>query len=159
MRAIATLAENRPRYISVLSFDFSRWRPAARHPQSAASQRVATSNTAFTMRLPRLRWRPASAVKEMSDLKEIEGSLSHVCIALDTVHSSETDEWRRRWDSNPRYPLGYTPLAGERLRPLGHLSGGSPDRAIRQDNQGAICRLRDFLETIDVNAHPMVWKR
>lgn len=31
-------------------------------------------------------------------------------------------KWRRRWDSNPRYPSGYTPLAGERLRPLGHLS-------------------------------------
>lgn len=32
-------------------------------------------------------------------------------------------QWRRGWDSNPRYPSGYTPLAGERLRPLGHLSG------------------------------------
>ena len=31
--------------------------------------------------------------------------------------------WRRGRDSNPRYLLGYTPLAGERLRPLGHLSG------------------------------------
>ena len=30
--------------------------------------------------------------------------------------------WRRGRDSNPRYPSGYTPLAGERLRPLGHLS-------------------------------------
>ena len=31
-------------------------------------------------------------------------------------------KWRRGRDSNPRYPSGYTPLAGERLRPLGHLS-------------------------------------
>ena len=30
--------------------------------------------------------------------------------------------WRRRWDSNPRDPSGPTPLAGERLRPLGHVS-------------------------------------
>ena len=31
---------------------------------------------------------------------------------------------RRERDSNPRYPLkGYTPLAGERFRPLSHLSG------------------------------------
>ena len=30
--------------------------------------------------------------------------------------------WRRRRDSNPRYRFRYTPLAGERLRPLGHLS-------------------------------------
>ena len=32
-------------------------------------------------------------------------------------------KWRRGRDSNPRYHLWYTPLAGERLRPLGHLSG------------------------------------
>ena len=31
-------------------------------------------------------------------------------------------KWRRRWDSNPRDPFGSTPLAGERLRPLGHVS-------------------------------------
>ena len=31
-------------------------------------------------------------------------------------------KWRRRRDSNPRYRFRYTPLAGERLRPLGHLS-------------------------------------
>ena len=30
--------------------------------------------------------------------------------------------WRRGRDSNPRYRSRYTPLAGERLRPLGHLS-------------------------------------
>src|SRR5699024_9083083 len=30
---------------------------------------------------------------------------------------------RRGRDSNPRYPvMGYTPLAGERFRPLSHLS-------------------------------------
>ena len=33
-------------------------------------------------------------------------------------------KWRRRWDSNPRDPSGPTPLAGERLRPLGHVSAG-----------------------------------
>ena len=30
--------------------------------------------------------------------------------------------WRRRRDSNPRDPSEPTPLAGERLRPLGHVS-------------------------------------
>ena len=30
--------------------------------------------------------------------------------------------WQRRRDSNPRSALTYTPLAGERLRPLGHVS-------------------------------------
>ena len=31
--------------------------------------------------------------------------------------------WRRGRDSNPRWGLTHTPLAGERLQPLGHLSG------------------------------------
>ena len=30
--------------------------------------------------------------------------------------------WQRRRDSNPRNALTFTPLAGERLRPLGHVS-------------------------------------
>ena len=33
-----------------------------------------------------------------------------------------TLKWRRRWDSNPRDGFPSTPLAGERLRPLGHVS-------------------------------------
>ena len=32
------------------------------------------------------------------------------------------NEWRTGRDSNPRYPHGYTPLAGERFRPLSHRS-------------------------------------
>lgn len=34
------------------------------------------------------------------------------------------DFWRRERDSNPRWDFSHTPLAGERLRPLGHLSVG-----------------------------------
>ncbi len=30
--------------------------------------------------------------------------------------------WRREWDSNPRYPSGYTRSPGACLQPLGHLS-------------------------------------
>ena len=30
--------------------------------------------------------------------------------------------WRREWDSNPRYPFGYTHFPGACLQPLGHLS-------------------------------------
>ena len=33
-------------------------------------------------------------------------------------------KWRRRRDSNPRTSHPVTPLAGERLRPLGHVSAG-----------------------------------
>ena len=32
------------------------------------------------------------------------------------------DKWRKRRDSNPRDGSPPTPLAGERLRPLGHVS-------------------------------------
>lgn len=35
---------------------------------------------------------------------------------------AEPGKWRRRWDSNPRDGFPPTPLAGERLRPLGHVS-------------------------------------
>jgi hypothetical protein len=44
--------------------------------------------------------------------------------------------WRRRRDSNPRDSFPPTPLAGERLRPLGHVSA---DRFIEMvcDLQGA----------------------
>jgi hypothetical protein len=35
-------------------------------------------------------------------------------------------DWRRGWDSNPRYGLSpYNGLANRRLQPLGHPSGGS----------------------------------
>jgi hypothetical protein len=31
-------------------------------------------------------------------------------------------DWRREWDSNPRYGFPYTRFPSERLQPLGHLS-------------------------------------
>lgn len=43
------------------------------------------------------------------------------------ISSIAKGNWRRRRDSNPRYRSRYTPLAGERLRPLGHLSARRPD--------------------------------
>src|SRR5450759_5881382 len=40
--------------------------------------------------------------------------------------------WRRERDSNPRYTFwAYAPLAGECLRPLGHLSGQARDCTFR----------------------------
>src|SRR6202048_4429224 len=32
-------------------------------------------------------------------------------------------EWRREWDSNPRYSFPHTRFPSVRLKPLGHLSG------------------------------------
>ena len=64
---------------------------------------------------------------------DIQGHISNLALGVDHAAREQLDSlvpgvrryerrWRRRWDSNPRYPSGYTPLAGERLRPLGHLS-------------------------------------
>src|SRR3981081_4252996 len=33
------------------------------------------------------------------------------------------NEWRREWDSNPRYSFPHTRFPSVRLKPLGHLSG------------------------------------
>ena len=38
--------------------------------------------------------------------------------------------WRRERDSNPRWSFPHTPLAGERLQPLGHLSESCNRRSI-----------------------------
>ena len=35
---------------------------------------------------------------------------------------AKNEEWRREWDSNPRYSLKYTRFPSVRLKPLGHLS-------------------------------------
>ncbi len=62
--------------------------------------------------------------------------LSRVLVTIDglvcgEIHLplSELDgpgKWRRGWDSNPRWSYQpHTPLAGERLQPLGHLSVGN----------------------------------
>ena len=36
--------------------------------------------------------------------------------------------WRREGDSNPRYLLGYDGLANRWIKPLSHLSVGSPEQ-------------------------------
>jgi hypothetical protein len=44
--------------------------------------------------------------------------------------NSQIENWRRGWDSNPRYSFWpYTGLANQRLKPLGHLSVGMPAAA------------------------------
>lgn len=54
--------------------------------------------------------------------------------------------WRRRRDSNPRDPSGPTPLAGERLRPLGHVS---VDAYIQENAWGTSGNLRKYRECRD----------
>ena len=76
------------------------------HPPPAFSTSALIRQTTPTMR----------ATEADEDRKEF-GKYRRVLIA-----AVQKLNWRRRWDSNPRYPSGYTPLAGERLRPLGHLS-------------------------------------
>ena len=41
---------------------------------------------------------------------------------LDNFLARSIATWRREWDSNPRYPFGYTRSPGACLQPLGHLS-------------------------------------
>src|SRR5690606_4961709 len=53
--------------------------------------------------------------------------------------------WRRGWDSNPRGPSEPTPLAGERLRPLGHLSGEASIKENLRHNQHPLCSFTRFI--------------
>ena len=43
--------------------------------------------------------------------------------------------WRRRRDSNPRDGFPPTPLAGERLRPLGHISADGLQSYVRKEQE------------------------
>ena len=56
-------------------------------------------------------------------------------------------KWRRGRDSNPRDGFPSTPLAGERLRPLGHLSTAPVDKEKPPENQQGIAPARHFLAT------------
>ena len=47
--------------------------------------------------------------------------------------------WRRRRDSNPRDGFPSTPLAGERLRPLGHVSADHSSQSCRKEQAGFSC--------------------
>jgi hypothetical protein len=42
---------------------------------------------------------------------------------LDGTLPSVSEDWRREWDSNPRYGCPYTRFPSVRLQPLGHPSG------------------------------------
>ena len=58
-----------------------------------------------------------------SDLLRTLAAISGVKSATGGVRSSVLD-WRREWDSNPRYGFPHTRFPSVRLKPLGHLSGG-----------------------------------
>lgn len=59
---------------------------------------------------------------------------------------NENGGWRRRRDSNPRNGLPFTPLAGERLRPLGHVSADAY-------SQGNIGNTRPFCPSSEKPCH------
>ncbi len=55
--------------------------------------------------------------------------------------------WRREWDSNPRYPCGYTRSPGAHLRPLGHLSAHPlPGLASQEVGDGNMLAEREGFE-------------
>ena|SRR5215475_13278645 len=61
-------------------------------------------------------------------MQVIDSSFERIYLrqAPESSHSicagNERTNWRREWDSNPRYPLRYTRFPSVRLQPLGHLS-------------------------------------
>jgi hypothetical protein len=53
------------------------------------------------------------------------GTITSCCPASGYMYcKSFIINWRREWDSNPRYSLKYTRFPSVRLKPLGHLSAG-----------------------------------
>src|ERR1700676_5327036 len=65
--------------------------------------------------------------------------------SLPSKHSGGTQFWRRERDSNPRYTFwAYAPLAGECLRPLGHLSGQARDCTFQRlaSSNKLLCEIR-----------------
>ncbi len=70
----------------------------------------------------------------LAQLTQLILSKGHSFSALEFSHSIEFQvslcKWRRGRDSNPRWVSTHTPLAGERLQPLGHLSIGMMRRAL-----------------------------
>src|SRR5438105_14584806 len=53
-------------------------------------------------------------------------------------------DWRREWDSNPRYGFPYTRFPSVRLQPLGHLSHQPILRAQRTYGVDRICRAQSL---------------
>jgi hypothetical protein len=105
------------------SFHYTRFPSVRLKPLGHLSQ-----NPTARLRLPPSG--PQGAPKR--DAQRAKGSRSGVVAAS---ARPGPQSWRRGWDSNPRWALTHTPLAGERLQPLGHLSAASehsdPPRKIR----------------------------
>ena len=53
-----------------------------------------------------------------------KGANKHFLVAVASCRRAlHKGDWRREWDSNPRYGFPYTRFPSERLQPLGHPSG------------------------------------
>ena len=58
--------------------------------------------------------------------------------------------WQRRWDSNPRDPFRPIPLAGGRLRPLGHVSVDPSSGELHWGQAGFTLVLQHFQKTFSL---------
>ena len=65
---------------------------------------------------------PPSLRRDILDRHIIDDVL--LLMKKDGYASSVGGDWRREWDSNPRYGFPHTRFPSVRLKPLGHLSGG-----------------------------------
>ena len=70
---------------------------------------------------------------------------NNVCSSLELIYWEICVGWRRGRDSNPRDGHPPTPLAGERLRPLGHLSNYQKYR--KKTRRTRVFRVNDFRYT------------
>ena len=102
--------------------------PAQRHPLPLNAPKQAGTMAGER----KARVRKTHNIQECSGTSPSRPTLTQIC------------KWRRRRDSNPRDGFPPTPLAGERLRPLGHVSA---DRSIEmggdlQGGNSSACALR-----------------
>ena len=76
-------------------------------------------------------------VWENADINPHKSHINEAIIGVNVI-------WQRRWDSNPRDPFRPIPLAGGRLRPLGHVSADPSNGELRWGQAGFTQVLQHF---------------
>src|SRR5215510_5072262 len=61
--------------------------------------------------------------------------------------SGKPAEWRRGWDSNPRYGFPYARFRGEYFQPLSHLSAAVATLIVADRREQRQCSVREHNET------------
>ncbi len=102
-----------------------------RHLAEAAYYRAATSSLTLTLGCFDRGAEPSCPVRRfISSMCARNASRDTFLTSGIPISSFITIVWRRGRDSNPRDPFGSTVLAGQRHRPLGHLSRTQKTRLV-----------------------------